>query len=508
MVGLPPMIPITNRRSFLKGAALASAGEFAFLRGLAPVGAAEVEGVRGAVRMRAEIEPVVRLIEETARERLLEEVGARIRSGALSYQQVLAGLQLAGVKHIEPRPVGFKFHAVLVVNSAHLASIASPDSERWLPIFWALDYFKSSQQQDANQGDWTMSAVDEARVPAGDRARAAFVEAMEAWDVAGADAAVAGLARTAGADEAFELFARFGARDFRDIGHKAIFVANGFRTLENIGWQHAEPVLRSLAYALLAHEGDNPAERDADVDRPWRENLGRAEQIPDTWQAGRDDPAAVEAELLPVLREGDSGAASGAVLELLRAGVGPRSVWDVLLGFSGELLMRRPDILTLHAVTSANALYYAYRTVGDDHLRRMLLLQEAAFLPFFRRSRESIAGSPLRIDNLEPSEDGEVSVDSIFEAVGRDGTAAARRVLGFCAGDAGRAGGVIDEARRYLFLKGRSTHDYKFTSAVLEDYHHLSPAIRDRFLAASVFNLKGAGDRDNDLVGRVRAALG
>ena len=36
---------------------------------------------------------------------------------------------------------------------------------------------------------------------------------------------------------------------------KAIYVGNAFRTLEVIGWQHAEPVLRSLAYALLDRSG-------------------------------------------------------------------------------------------------------------------------------------------------------------------------------------------------------------------------------------------------------------
>ena len=51
-------------------------------------------------------------------------------------------------------------------------------------------------------------------------------------------------------------------------GSKAIYVANACRTLQTIGWRHAEPVLRSLAFALLEHEGDNPAKRDADPDRP------------------------------------------------------------------------------------------------------------------------------------------------------------------------------------------------------------------------------------------------
>ena len=65
----------------------------------------------------------------------------------------------------------------------------------------------------------------------------------------------------------------------------------------------------------------------------------------------------------------------------------------------------------------------------------------------------------------------------------------------------------INTARRLIFLKGNNSHDYKFSSAVLEDFHHVSPAWRPRFLAASVFNLRGSGEKDNSLVSRTRAAL-
>ena len=75
---------------------------------------------------------------------------------------------LAGVRNVQPRPsVGFKFHAVLVVNSAHLASLASPDADRWLPIFWALDRFKAAQVETKKANGWQLGAVDEAKVPAG-----------------------------------------------------------------------------------------------------------------------------------------------------------------------------------------------------------------------------------------------------------------------------------------------------------------------------------------------------
>ncbi|HEX4590120.1 MAG TPA: hypothetical protein VH120_09345, partial [Gemmataceae bacterium] len=120
-----------TRRSFLQSAAatgtLAGLGDLGFLTNLPPVSAADASPEPGRVRLRPEIEPLVKLIEDSPRDRLLEEVADRIHKGT-SYKDVLAALLLAGVCNGRPRPnVGFKFHAVLVVNSAHLASLASPD---------------------------------------------------------------------------------------------------------------------------------------------------------------------------------------------------------------------------------------------------------------------------------------------------------------------------------------------------------------------------------------------
>src|SRR5437763_7692776 len=176
------MIYLPSRRQFLKTAAVAGAtaglGDFSFLRCHPRVAAEEAKLDSKIVRFHPDIEPLVRFLEETPRERLLEEVAARIHHG-LTYRELLAALLLAGVRNIQPRPVGFKFHAVLVVNSAHLDSISSPDSDRWLQIFWALDHFKSSQAQDVKEGDWTMRPVDESKVPAGQKAKQAFIEAVE-----------------------------------------------------------------------------------------------------------------------------------------------------------------------------------------------------------------------------------------------------------------------------------------------------------------------------------------
>lgn len=502
----------TNRRNFLKTAAAGSVlglGDLGFLTRLPRVSAADAK----VAPLQPDIEPLVRIIEETPRNKLLEEMASRIRRGT-SYREVLAALQLAGVRNVEPRPsVGFKFHAVLVVNSAHLASLSSPDEHRWLPIFWALDNFKESQAKNLTESKgWRMAPVDEAAVPPARKARAALISAMENWDAAAADAAVAGLVRTAGADEVMEVFWRYATRDFRAIGHKIIFAANGKRTLDTIRWQHAEPILRSLAYALMSHNGENPAKRDDPADRPGRANRERAKEIPDNWLEGKPDSAATT-DLIATLRQGSDEDAAKKVVELLKKGAGVQSIWDGILAGSSELLMRKPGIVALHALTTSNAIRYAWETSANDETRRWLLLQNASFSALFRKEmegREKTTKLPEQpIEKLEaqaPKAKGAEAVAEIFADMGKDRLGAARKTLAYLNGES-RPKDLIDAARLNIFFKGSDSHDYKFSSAVLEDCYHVSPEWRNRFLAASMFQLRGSTGPDNALVKRIQSAL-
>src|SRR5262249_18606164 len=154
-----------------------------------------------------------------------------------------------------------------------------------------------------------------------------------------------------------------------------IYVANAWRALQAIGWRHAEPVLRSLAFALLEHEGDNPAKRDAEPDRPWRENQRRAAAIGPLNARPRKPSPAAAADLLAAVRTGSPGEGADKVVELLKRDVAPESVWDGLFLAAGELLMRQPGIVGVHCVTSANALHHAYQASADDETRRLMMLQ-------------------------------------------------------------------------------------------------------------------------------------
>ncbi len=506
-----------DRRQFvangLKAGVAAGLTDLAFLNNLPPVAAADVKVTPAVVNLGSEMEPLVKLIEDTPRAKLLEAVAGEVRGGA-GYGRLLGALLLAGVRGIKPRPVGFKFHAVLVVHSAHLASLAATGRDRWLPLFWALDNYKVSQAKNKTENaGWMMPPVEEGKLPSPTRAKARFVEAMDRWDEEGADRAVVSLVRSAGAAEVIELFWRYGARDFRDIGHKAIYVANSWRCLQTVGWRHAEPVMRSLALALLEYrlKAGTPADNDDEADRPWRENLKRVGRVRADWYQGKVDAAATT-DLLAALRTASFSEASEKVVELLNKGVSPASVWDGLFLRCGELLMQKPGIGGLHTVTTMNALHHAFTASGNDETRRLMMLQGAAFLPLFKNF---IAGNgklpeDLKIDTLEKADlksTGRDAVADILGDVSGDKLRAARKVLALAGDPAGATEDLLAAARQLIFVKGTDSHDYKFSMAALEDYHHATPAFRARYLASSVFWLKGSGDPDSGLVKRTREAL-
>ena len=326
---------------------------------------------------------------------------------------------------------------------------------------------------------------------------------MEAWDTDVADAAVAGLCRGAGAAETMEPLWRMAVRDQRNIGHKPIFAMQSWRTLQAIGWQHAEPVLRSLAFGQLDLHGDD---RKVPVG-PYEVNLENARKVRDDWQAGKPDPAATRA-LLGAIRSESAEAVSKKAAGMLDAGIAPDSIWDAVVLASSELLMQSPGIVAIHATTSANALHYIYNASGDDTTRKLALLQAVGWQPLYR-GRAKPPGKP-EIDALEPSEPGvrgDAAVGEIFSDVSDDRGKAARKALGYLA-RGGSTGSVFDAGRRLIFRKGRDSHDYKYGAAIWEECLLASdPKWHGPLAAAALFNLPGAKTPDSPLMDRAREAV-
>ena len=169
--------------------------------------------------------------------------------------------------------------------------------------------------------------------------------------------------------------------------------------------------------------------------------------------------------------------------------------------------MRQPGIVGLHSLTTANAMRYVWGNVADENIRKQLLLQACSFNALFREAalgRGELANRAY--DTILQSDGENTDVQSILTDISSDRVRAAQRLYNYLAAG-GSSVEFIDNARRLLFSKGRDAHDYKFCSAVLEDFTHVSPAWRNAFLAMSVFNLKGSGHPDSNLLERAQAAL-
>jgi hypothetical protein len=294
-------------------------------------------------------------------------------------------------------------------------------------------------------------------------------------------------------------------RDQRDIGHKAIFAAQSWRTLQTIGWEHAEPVLRSLVFGMLDLRGDT---RPRPVG-PYETNLENAGKIREGWQIGRDDSAATKG-LLQVMRQATPEAASAEAVKLLNQGISPGSLWDAVILSACELIMHSPGIVAIHATTATNALHYIFTASGDDTTRKLALLQAVGWQPMYRgRTKLTDADG---IDALKVNPDiaisnADESVAEIFTTISDDRKKAAAKAQAYL-GRGGSSDLIFDAARRMIFHKGRDSHDYKYGAAISEEFlWSTEPKWRGQIVAASMFNLPGTKTPDSPLMIRAREAL-
>ena len=502
-----------RRRDALKGitgAGVLASGGFGQLGIL---GAAEQAVSSDMVRFGPGIEPLVRLIEETPREDCIEVLAGRLKSG-LSYRDFLSALFLAGIRNVSPQPPGFKLHCVFVLHSANQLSLDAPIRERLLPLLWALDYFKQSQQRDAEEGDFRLREVN-GRLPSARAAWGEFHAAMDAWDEERADRAIAALARAKGGHEVIEGLWRYGARDYRNIGHKAIFTANTWRTLQTIGWQHAEPALRSLTMGLLDFGTDLRMNGYAFEDQSHAANAETARmtlpKLPADWIAGGSGGESATEEVLAAVREAAPVAASTAVARMLSNGkLRSGEAWEGIHLAAGELMLRLPGILGVHCVTSANALHYAFRMSSEAETRLYLLLQGVGWMSQFANfmSRED-EFRDLRITAIEQADvpaDKDDGAAEVLSALSADADEAARKAFGYAKTHPDLSS-FYRMARSALFRKVEESHHFKFAAAVFEDIALVRPAWRPHMLATSAYYLRGAEDQDSETVERARAAL-
>ena len=446
---------------------------------------------------------LVNLLEDSPRELIPRELVRLIRKD-LRYEDLLAALTLAAVRNVQPYPkVGYKYHSVMMLRAVHSTTQHLSSADKWLPIAWAADYFKQTQAEERDADGWRMPARAAASPGSAEAARHALSVALDHWDRDAADAAIVNYAELAHPQEIFSLLFSYGARDLRAIGHKAIAVSNAHFLIDVLGSAQVGPILRSTVAALQNSDADpNPASHDLQPDQPWRQNMQRLHEIPQDWKQGRSD-AGARAELRAALYRVSEDQAGKVVVALLRQGISPDAIWRVLFDTAAELLMHESGIVPLHAQTTANALYYAYRVCDDEPTQQLSLLQCAAFIAMFRKL---VGATPPEIglealQPLPPETSGLDAIDEIFAdvAAGRR-LQAARKSLGYLQ-SGGNPQALIAKTRHHLVYNAQGPHDYKFSEAVFDSYAHFANSDwQCRFLSAGMSYFKAPAKRPGPVV--------
>jgi hypothetical protein len=508
-----------GRRDFLR--ASAAAASVAGLGPFAPLGlvsAADGKLTPDDVRLTPEMEPLVRLIEETPREKAVELMVEQLRKG-VSYRQFLAALFLAALRmRVSP-------HHAYMILSAHQVSLEAGHGERLLPLFWALDTLQHRRADGDRYPRPNLGTYPEPK-----KAATELDAAMRKFDAERAEVALLGLVRSEGGKPAMGRLWHYVARDPSNIGHRAIAFVNAWRTLETIGWQHAEPVCQFVVRELNGGKYTPPL---------YRPNVERAESglrdLPPDWAGRRADRGAA-IELLALLHTGDGkGACEWAFATLKKGAVQAQSVWDAVFLAAGEIMLRfnTYDALParpLHTSTSMNALHYAFHACPDPATRLYTLLMAVDWTAGYTATE--LGQKKLRdmklteLPRVEAAGTAEQAVEAIFgdhpvrkydaarklftsEYVGKkeDMDRVVASAFAFARKYADHRPFTAAALRLVCLKATENAHDVKFPAAIFENYESVSREWRPHLLAASVHWLPGARMEDNPAVKQAREAL-
>lgn len=482
----------------------AGLGEWQKLGSLAPATAAEAQVTPELVRFHAALDPLVRLIEDTPRAKCPAMMIEQLRRG-LPFRNFLAALFLANLRN------GGMHHPLLVLHSANQLTLDAPVQERLLPTFWALDSFKFHQERGRISPHFAPLVGE---LPDAGDAIERLHEAMAAEDPAAAERALVGLIRTQGAHRVMEPLWHYGARDWSFIGHRAIYTTNTWRTLQTIGWQHAEHGLRAVIRDLISDSR-------ALASQPFAANLERATRslpdLPATWarSPGNDELTMTLLALIRELKKDDACELALASLKSGRAEAG--AVWDAIHLAAGEIIMNKPEDggTSLHANTASNALHYAFQTSAEARTRLLILLQALSWMCLYRGT---VADSIRKGEILQPAlltevtgapvpDSPEAAADSILALRRSDPQQALKMAFTYAERFPGHEA-LRHQAGRLLPLKASwDPHDLKFPVAMFEKLEWINARWRPHLLAATVFSLKASDDPDMPVVHQVREVL-
>lgn len=251
-----------------------------------------------------------------------------------------------------------------------------------------------------------------------------------------------------------------------------------------IGWQHAEPVLRSLVISLLDPEPARRVNHYVMEDQVWAANRRLAESVlPPDWSGAPADPATTT-EIVRAIRTASPVAVCADVAHRLKKGASAASVWDAIHLAAAELVMRSGarKVAEIHAVTAANAMHFIWTMAGEPRTRLLILLQAVGWAGQARVEAENFDAKLRKADILSLPEGSLQHVAS--EKLRSD---------------------YLTDTLKHAVTKADESHYYKYPVALVEDIPLISEPWRPKFAAAMAEYSKKAGDPNTQVMEKALA---
>ena len=463
-----------SRRTFIKSSSAMAA--------LSAVGTARVSARAGT----QETLTLTDLMLKTPREQLLPEVARFAKQQQWTPHQVLGALHQAVLSDLVPRSyLGGEFHSLLMVAPLLGASGFLPRAERWQPVMLGLDYFAKCSGIKTDETSYKRLKDLKPRKVSATIAKQRFEEAMLGWQTDALPQAMVDMGNELSEAELVSLLYRYGARDFRFIGHKVIYVDNTLLTLPLLSGPAREMAMQSLGNSLMFN-GSGGYEKQRAFEDIWKHNSELVSKMSENWDHGTKDATIA---MLETLREAKPIASARFAFDALNSGQSVLSIFQGCYAFAAELMYRyRSHVVALHSVTTVSSVFHGFLNSRDDVTRRQMVLQAASWMAFFRDYIRGEAPPAFDISSLEdPTEDTAIQLEGLANKTEEQRQEMAELNMGWLKQNAVMAyrQAIMSRVCKYA----SDIHDFKHGANVLGDVTHFEPIWQRRILSLSMVDM-------------------
>lgn len=486
----------SNRREFLadvgRGMLVAGMGTaLATDMGLAPAWAAET--AEGAAITFGDMEPLVRLMQDTPAPKLMPLLIDQIQGGTSLRTLVTAGA-LANVRTFAGEDY-IGFHTFMALLPALDMSQELPTAQQPLPVLKVL--FRNTSQMHGKGGHdhEHLHAVEPADPPAGSRPAELLTELVRKGDTNGAERLFAALARKPAGElyEDLQYTIRDTTTEFAYDVHRVVLSWRAWLMLDLCGQQHAHTLLRQSVRYCLSEEGHGA--KDIRTLLP---------KLFDQYKlAGRElgtreaDDAWVESFSNQIFRSTRPQAAE-ATAAALADGISPESIGEALSLAANQVLLHDPgrskdqgnskivgschgDSNGVHGSDAINAWRNIARVSKPQSAIASLIVGAHHISGNNYGLNKDAYPLPEQLSTITTTEPGGLLTELDAAIRAKDQFLCTALVTRY-AGTGAPARGVFDVLLKYATSEDGALHAEKYYKTVSDEFAHTRPSLRWRHL--------------------------